>query len=265
MSRIHGILSTFILSLAATVPAQNLITNPGFESSGSGWTLWTDASASESVSSVTYPDSGARSGTRYARVEVTTPSVENWHIQFQTPAGWEAVNGATYDMTFWAKSENSSSMHFSVQDGPDNGFTYRTGFDFALSPEWTEYSFSYISDVEGTGALRFFLYVGSMTDIYGFDDFNLTMTPPAGILAGSAAGRQGIHVHQGSNTLAVTLDADVAGDWSATLYDLRGVRLASVKGRAGASLSLPLPRENGAYFIRAASSTQSWMRKVIVR
>lgn len=266
MNRIQSVTTALVLCGAAAVLGQNLITNPGFESSGSGWALVTDGTDTGSVSAVTYPDSGAHSGTRYARIEVTTPAVENWHIQFQTPAGWDAVNGGTYDMTFWAKSENSSSLHFSVQDGPNNGYTYRTGFDFALTPEWAEYTFSYTSDVEGNGALRFFLYVGSVADTYGFDDFNLTMTPPVGIQTGSPDNaRQALRVVQGTGRLTLKLDGGHPENWTAELVDLRGASLSAAKGRADGSLHLALPRESGTYFVLAKTSGRTFIHKVTVR
>jgi hypothetical protein len=265
MSRISKILTASILTLAATAMGQNLITNPGFESSGAGWTLWKDGSASEAVATVTYPTTGARSGTRYAHIEVPTPSTENWHIQFQPPASWDAVINGTYDMTFWAKSANSSSMHFSVQDGPNNGFTYRSGFDFALTPDWAEYSFSYTSDVEGTGALRFFLYVGSQVDTYGFDDFNL-VAGPVSIKNGAAdAGRQALRVRQGTGSLAVTLDGGLSENWKAELVNLRGVSLASAKGRADGSLTLALPKETGTYFVVAKTANRTFVHRMMVR
>lgn len=267
MTRIHGITTAFafVLCGAATAPGQNLLTNPGFESGGSGWALVTDALDTVSVSAVTYPDSGAPEGTRYARIQIDTPSVENWHVQFQTPAGWEAIIGATYDMTFRARSENSSSLHFSVQDGPNNGYTYRTGFDFGLTPEWTEYSFSYVSDVEGTGALRFFLYVGSFVDVYGFDDFSLTMTPPVGIRAGAPApAGNALRILRDADNLLVSLEGKVPEGLEAELFDLGGARLASAAGRTDGPLLLTLPRESGTYLVRARTATRSWVRKISI-
>jgi len=264
MNRIQSLMTVLALTGAATVMGQtNLITNPGFESSGAGWSLWKDASASEAVATVTYPTTGARSGTRYAQVVVTTPSVENWHIQFQPPATWDAGIGATYEMKFWAKSANSTGMHFSVQDGPANGFMYRSGFDFSYTPEWTEYTFSYTSDVEGTGALRFFLYVGANVDTLGFDDFSLVQTA-ASVKDGLATGgRKGMTVKQGRSDLAVTVPGQT-GSWKAELYDLQGAVHASTSGR-GETLTLEHSVKPGTYFVRALSGTKMWVHKLAIR
>ncbi len=264
---IHGITAALSLSLGSAVFAQetNLITNPGFEENGAGWSLWKDGSASEAAAVVTYPDSGARSGTRYARIDVTAAALENWHIQYQTPAEWEAVMNATYEMTFWARSDSSSNLHFSVQDGPDNGYTYRTGFDFGFTPEWSEYTFSYTSDVEGYGALRFFLYVGATVDTYGFDDFKLIEYPPASIKNGVAGNRAALNVTREQGRFVLALENGGSGTMKAALLDARGVSLATATGRADGTLQLAAPARSGTYFVRANVGNKVWVRQVTVR
>jgi hypothetical protein len=265
MIRIQNVATALVLSFAATSMAQNLITNPGFETSGSGWTLWKDASASAAVAAVTYPTTGSRSGTRHAQIVVATPATENWHIQFQPPADWEAGINASYEMKFWAKSSGSNSMHFSVQDGPNNSFMYRSGFDFPFTPDWTEYSFQYTSDVEGAGALRFFLYVGANADTLRFDDFSLTQTAASINHGAKAEARQALRVRQGAGSLAVSLDGGVSENWKAELVNLRGVSLASAKGRADGALNLALPKETGTYFVIAKTSTRTFVHRMMVR
>jgi hypothetical protein len=145
MQHVHAITLSLLLGLATSVQAQNLITNPGFEADplGNYWSLWKDSSAAAANAVISYPNTGAPQGTRYARVEVTVPSTENWHIQLQIPPDWIADSGTTYDLKFWARSDSSRSIHVGIQDGPDGQFAYRSGMDFSLTPEWTEYSLSY--------------------------------------------------------------------------------------------------------------------------
>lgn len=267
MKRIDGA-AALSLSLAlcgaAFAQTENLITNPGFEQSGSGWILWTEPTDSVAVSAVTYPDSGAYDGTRYARVEVTEPAAsaeENWHIQFQTPTGWVAVLGATYDLTFWAKSDSSSTIHIAVQ-GSD--YSYLTGSSFGLTPEWTEYYFSHYSDAEGTNGVRFHIYVAETVDVYSFDNFTLTETLPVAVHAGTAEARQTLQVLQGAQNLTLTLDGAGSGNLNVELVDLRGVTVASKVGPANSQLHMPLPGKSGIYFVRANSGTKVWVRKVLV-
>jgi hypothetical protein len=265
MNRTPYSLITLMLCGAAAVHAQNLISNPGFENTNPGdyWQLWKadTTSAATYDAALSFPDTGAHEGTRYARVEVKAAAPENWHIQLQLPPDWIADSGASYELKFWARSDSSSSIHLGIQDGPDNNYTYRSGQDFTLAPEWAEQTLMYTSDRTGNGALRFNLYLGSSQATYGFDAFSLTKQA-TGIRAGAAAGAQAFQVSQGSGKLVLTLAEAAAGDWKAELLDLRGTVLATAADRSGNTLTLAQPRKSGLYLIRATTPKHSWVRKV---
>jgi hypothetical protein len=263
MNRIHQVTTALTLCLAAAAMGQtNLLSNPGFETGGTGWMLWTQ-SGSPAVAAVTYPSTGAHGGTRYARVEVTQPAAsaaENWHVQFQPPTGWTAVTGATYELKFWAKSDSSRGIHVSVQGGD---YAYLTGQSFGLTPEWTEYSISHVSEAEGASAVRFHVYVAEAVGDYGFDDFTLSETLPAGLRGDVSARGSELRVRQESGNLVLSL-GKVSESWKAELLDLRGVTVASALGNADGSLRMALPK-NGTYFVRASTSTKAWIRKVAIQ
>jgi hypothetical protein len=243
------------------VSGQNLITNPGFENSGAGWTLWTQTADSQAVASVTYPTTGAHAGTRYARVVVSTPAAsaaENWHVQFQPP-GWTAGVGATYEFKFWAKSDSSANIHVSVQDA---AYTYITGTSFGLTTEWTEYSLTHVSDAEGANAVRFHIYLGESVNAYGFDDVSVT-AQVTGIRGNGPAQGQGLQVRQGRDNLVLTLEGRVSGDVQAELIDLRGTILATASGGAE-SILLDLPGKTGTYVVLARTATRAWVRRISV-
>ncbi|MBW8890354.1 MAG: carbohydrate binding domain-containing protein [Fibrobacteres bacterium] len=255
-----------LLYCAAAVQAQNLLSNPGFENANPGdyWQLWkadtTTAATYDAV--LTFPATGAHEGTRYAQVEVKAAAPENWHIQLQLPPDWVADSGASYELKFWARSDSSTSIHLGIQDGPDNNYTYRSGQDFSLSPEWTEQTLAYTSDRQGNGALRFNLYLGAHQDTYGFDSFSLEKQVVG--IRGDGAGSQAFRIGQGSGNLVLSLGGGVSEDWKAELLDLRGMTLATAAGRAGRALTLAQPRDPGIYLVRAATSTRSWVRKVFL-
>lgn len=256
------ILTTALLLCGAlAAQAQNLLSNPGFENANPSdyWQLWAVDTATSANAAITFPNTGAHEGTRYARVEVKAPATENWHIQLQLPPDWMADSGATYELKFWARSDSSTSIHVGIQDGPDNNYTYRSGQDFSLSPEWTEESLIYTSDRQGSGSLRFNLYLGRYQDVYGFDSFSLEKQA-TGIRAG--AGSQALRIRQGAGNLILSLGGNAAEEWKAELFDLRGTAIASATARAGSPLALAQPRESGAYIVRAATPTRSWVRMV---
>jgi hypothetical protein len=254
-----------LLFCTAALQAQNLFSNPGFENANPGdyWQLWKadTTTAATYDAALTFPNTGAHEGTKYARVEVKAPALENWHIQLQLPPDWVADSGASYELKFWARSDSSTSIHMGIQDGPDNNYTYRSGQDFTLSPEWAEQSLVYTSDRQGNGALRFNLYLGRYQDTYGFDSFSL-MKQTTGIPTAANAGAQAIRIRQGAGGLVLSLAAGATEDWKAELLDLRGKAIATAAGRAGSALTLSQPRESGLYLIRAATPTHTWVRKV---
>lgn len=261
MNRIHSITTAWLLCGAAAALGQNLLTNPGFESQGNGWTLALQG-GTVAQATVTYPTTGAHGGTQYARIEVTEPAAsaaENWHVQFQ-PQGWEAGVGATYEFKFWGKSDSSSGIHVSVQ-GSD--YAYITGTSFGLTPDWTEYSLTYVSDAEGTDAVRFHVYVGEFRDVYSFDDFSVTALT-AGVRDGGPAASQGLRVRQEAGALVLSLGAAAGEGWKAELFDLKGTSVASSTARAEGTLRMALPRKSGTYLVRASTPTRSWVRKVLV-
>jgi hypothetical protein len=256
---------TLVLCTAAAIQAQNLLSNPGFENTNPSdyWQLWKadTTSAATYAATITYPDTGAHEGTRYARVEIKAAAPENWHIQLQLPPDWVADSGASYELKFWARSDSSTSIHLGIQDGPDNNYTYRSGQDFVLAPEWAEQTLIYASDRSGNGALRFNLYLGRSQDTYGFDAFSLTKQA-TGIRTAAGAGSHAFRIRQGSGSLVLTLAEGASEDWKAELFDLRGTVLATAAGRAGSALTLAQPKEGGLYLIRATTPRHSWVRKV---
>lgn len=266
MNRAQIIPVALLLGWSASAQAQNLLSNPGFENANPGdyWQIWVmDTTTMKDYAALTFPNTGAHEGTRYAQVEVKTPASENWHIQLQIPPDWIADSGATYELKFWARSDSSTGIHVGIQDGPDNNYTYRSGMDFQLSPEWTEETVTYTSDRKGNGALRFNLYLGRFQDTYGFDGFSLQQQSTA-IRGGTNPAGRSLRVRQGAGSLILALEGGASEAWKAELFDLRGKGVAAAAGRTGGPLILPQPRERGTYLLRASTARGSWIRKVSV-
>lgn len=161
-----------LAGLCATASAANLFSNPGFETSTTGWTLYLQSA--DSVTATANAVAGAgHNGSAGMQIGVTKVSSQNWHIQLQTPQDWNAIKGKTYKLSFWAKADASKSIHLGVGLGPAANYAYLEGTDFGLSTAWKQIELEYTSPATGVDSLRFNIFVGGATGTYTFDDFSL--------------------------------------------------------------------------------------------
>jgi len=174
MKRNILLFTSFLLFI--NVFANITLTDPGFENGGTNWNYQTN---SASAASINYRSSTAHNGSYGCALSVTSESSENWHIQLNVPNQWTAVSGNTYTLSFYVKSDVTTSIHIAAQDGAPS-YEYRTGVDAALQAgaDWKEVNFQYISDQSGTGAVNFNIFVGGATGTYYFDDFTITEYDP---------------------------------------------------------------------------------------
>lgn len=184
MKRTLAIALTFAGILAGASQAQlNLLTNPGFESGKTGWTLYVNSSAADSVGEpsavLTTPVAAAHSGTKGAQVVVDGRNANNWDIQLQPPQTWNAEKDRVYHLTFWGKALGSKALTVAAGLGPAGGYKYLDSWGAALTTTWKQYEFFYTSPATGIDSLRLNLYVGGDTGTYMFDDFVLDTVPSA--------------------------------------------------------------------------------------
>jgi hypothetical protein len=168
----------------AQAAGENLFKNPGFESNQDWWGFDFSFGTATGTIAYDYDDPLAiHGGAKGAKIVVTAVDGENWHIQLQCPPQFEAVKNVDYQLSFWGRTASAAgkSVHVAIQDGAPN-FTYRAGQDYQLDTAWQKIEKVWTSDVEGTEALRFNLYLGSDTGTYYFDDFSLVASSvPTGL------------------------------------------------------------------------------------
>jgi endo-1,4-beta-D-glucanase Y len=170
-----------VLGLSLVAQAQNLLSNPDFESGKTGWTLYVNTSATDTVGT---PDaiwsataSAARTGTKGASIEVDGRNANNWDIQLQPPQTWIAEQGKTYHLTFWGKSDSSRTINVAASRGPAGGYAYLDGWQFGIGTSWKSYEVFYTAPATGKDSLRLNIYVGASVGKYMFDDFVLDTVP----------------------------------------------------------------------------------------
>lgn len=159
--------ATMSVAIVSQIFAQNLITNGGFESNGTGWNLMKQTGFAATVE---YPTTGAPEGTTFARVHVTqvtvtNPDNDNWKVQFQAPE-WTTTKNAIYRLAFKVRS-TAAKLKAGLNRGGSGA--YVSGFDIALDTIWQTRSCMFISDTSGLKQLCINFYIGADTGVYEFD------------------------------------------------------------------------------------------------
>lgn len=167
---------SFLLVSAATMlmaaESDNLLTNGGFETSGTGWTL--DVSDSAAATRIVDTISGtAKEGKGFQRITVTKATSENWHVQLKDPL-WTAKKNYKYHFSMWARSDSARSAQISVYGGPKGKDSYRTSTSISLTSEWQQFHQMFTADTAGSGIINFAIVCGFSTGVYDIDGVVIT-------------------------------------------------------------------------------------------
>ncbi len=181
MRRIFGLVT--VVAATGFSANMNLLSNPGFESGASAWTLYVNSAKATTTgtpaATMAATAAAAHSGTQGAAIAVTGINGNNWDVQLQPPQTWKAEKGKVYHLTFWGKADASRKLAVAASRGPAGGYGYLTGWDFGLSTTWKQYEVWYTAPATGVDSLRLNLYVGAEKGTYHFDDFVMDTVPSA--------------------------------------------------------------------------------------
>ncbi|MGB7569339.1 MAG: carbohydrate binding domain-containing protein [Chitinivibrionales bacterium] len=241
------VLTAFSFVFAGQLFAQNLITNGGFESGGTGWNLQLQTNF---LGTVTYPTTGAPEGTTYAHVNITqapgtNPDSINWMAQLQFPQ-WTAVKNAIYTLSFKAKS-SATTMKVGLNRGAPS-YAYVNGFAFTLTTSWQTYSCMFTDTASGNGALLLNFNVGAAVGTYDFDSVNLVQTgtnvPTNSLISNggfeTAGSGWGLYVQSGTGA-AATVSYPSTGAAEGTMYGSVNVSAIATVNTSAIQVQLQLP------------------------
>ncbi len=160
------------ISLVTAGHAQNLLTNPGFETGTQGWAVGVYESATVTLShTTTEPNTGPGA----AKVDVTATDGTHWHAQF-IAAGTNiisVVSGKTYELRFWAKSNSARDNALEVAVAQPNPYEAIGGTSsLSTTNTWTEYVHTF-TPLATYGEARITITCGKFVETYFFDDFIL--------------------------------------------------------------------------------------------
>jgi len=172
---------TWLFALAvAALPARaaSVVANGDFSNGLTGWydsawrynALTTVAAKVELDSTTTTYDSSKAPGLKIA---VSTVNGTNWQLRYYLPT-FTAVKGATYHLSFWAKSTVAGSLLLGI----DSVSKYKVANGFSTAPTWKRFTFKYTAAADGPGAVNFSIYLGTATGTFYFDDFAIDEEAP---------------------------------------------------------------------------------------
>ncbi len=142
------------ISGVASVPQ---LSNGSFENGLSGWNLSVNNSGGDTAAATVSVDSTtAAQGNSSALIDVTSPTTVNWHISF-IQSGVALVNGTSYQLSFWAKSNAARTIYGELQGGSPNYVNYYSA-PVTIGTTWRQYNLSFTaSATDPATQLEFFV------------------------------------------------------------------------------------------------------------
>jgi len=165
-----------------TVPAAaELLTNPGFESGLTGWSVYNSGNPSGSATlAVSTVAADVRTGT--SALKVVNPTAypgSQWRVQLKSPT-MTIVAGKNYVVTYWVKSSAAGSIRLSANAAQITN-QYQGDVAIAAGSTWQQVSWS----VTATGTtFDVFFDMGQNASTYNIDDVSVkeVITPAGGPL-----------------------------------------------------------------------------------
>lgn len=157
-------------------PGPDRIENGGFESPiAAPWNLWAN-SGTACQAAVSRDTTNAAAGAASVRIAVTATSGTDWHIDF-AQRDRTLDQGASYGLTFWAKSDRSRYITLGSSKGSPDWRNYGLWERVPISTTWQVYTVTFEATETVTDA-RIQFFVGEMTGTVWLDDVQLRLHPP---------------------------------------------------------------------------------------
>ncbi len=146
----------------------------------SNWILEKHETASAEI---TKDNTNPFAGFFSAKVNITSATGTNWHLQWKQ-INLSVIKDSTYLIKFFARSDVNKKIDVAVMR--DNSpYTYYSGAQFSLTPEWKEYSFSFKANETNNGQTRL-SFEFAQTGNFWFDNISLVRAGQKGLLAGES-------------------------------------------------------------------------------
>jgi uncharacterized protein (TIGR03437 family) len=155
-------------------PVSNMLTNGGFESGFTGWTLGYTAPASAQVAGDT---TIVAEGNTSAHVSVTTAGSAAWQVSLEQD-NVSLTAGVSYQLQFWARADNPRNIIVNEQGGAPNYAAYGPQTSVAITTSWALYTVSFVATTTANdGRIQFFM--GDVAGNVWIDGVVLSLAPSA--------------------------------------------------------------------------------------
>ena len=138
---------TYLRSLTNST-GSNLLLNAGFENDYTNWFTQVSSTA-PTAGAITISTTNAQSGTKAAKVTVTTPGPNAYSIQIVSD-NFSVAAGTTYTLRYWAKAAAAGQSLRAVAQGS----SYYEQLNQTLTTTWAEYTFPF-TPTEAAVSIKF--------------------------------------------------------------------------------------------------------------
>jgi hypothetical protein len=187
-------------------------------------------------------------------------------VQLQD-GSWTAVQGAEYTFAFWAKSSlEAGEVEVAAQAGSSRNYAYLGGQKFALTKEWTSFSYIYKADsVFGSDSVSFNIYCGGALGTYDFDNISLSVPSAALPRAAAVQAAGGFAICLLPEKVRCTFGDAPGSIGKITVRDLLGRVFfeRNLRGYRVTSCDLPLP-PSGLWIVQAGSGGVQRQRPIVI-
>ena len=248
-------------------PPDNIYSNGSFEMDAAGWNLWINtAEGATGAATMSFPSEGAKSGSKFCRVDVTSAAAEDYEIQLQDEA-WKCAMYTLYTLKFWAKADADSGRNFIVasQGGETREYSRFDQLTVPATTAWQEFTFTYTSiDLAGSDSLTFVFYFGLTVGKFDLDSITLTGVIDSSLIPDAVYPRQRalrnsaprFTIQLAPEHLHCVMDAAVNAPFKVDIFSIQG-RLLSTHAVTTVGRSFDLPRPPGGTWIIKTGSNRS--------
>ncbi len=212
----------------------NMLVNGAFQNDLNGWNQEQHDAARASFTR-TYDFANNQPS---ARIVVTNPDSEGWHIQMNYP-GLSISSNQAYTASFWAKASRPTNANASVMQAHPDYQNLGYNQSFSLTTEWQRFTNTFMPSASDSNARIGFSDMGTKPLTFWFADVRFQAGGEVGVPpSGTSLENRNLPVIRHSNG-GFTGTLDARRDWMRFLRELESAYYAEMIGHLRTNLHYP--------------------------